>query len=113
MQVLELLQAERVKIKASQILRQINVKQHKGGWTDGQGAFCARGAIMHYFGWNGRMFRNGRMFSDDGKCDNFDHYIQKENELYPLQIRDDVVMLNDNLGMPFEDIADFLEEQGY
>ena|SRR5687767_2954600 len=106
MQILELLQAEQVKIKASQILRQINVKQHIGSWTDGHGGFCARGAIMHYFGWNGKIF------SDDGN-DNFNHYSQKESELYPYQIRDDVVMLNDIVGMPFEDIADFLEEQGY
>src|ERR1044071_6365809 len=41
-------------LKASEIIRQSKDPKCVGHFSDGNGAFCVQGTIMHYLGWDGK-----------------------------------------------------------
>jgi len=91
---------EQIQLKASQILRQTKVQQFRGHLYH-HGRYCAMGAILNHFGWDGKNFIMP-----------LDKYDTKFVELVPNQKdRNTIIMLNDT-GATFSDIADWLEERG-
>ena len=85
-------------LKASQILRMTDVVQCKNNYhVDGK--YCAMGAIMHYFGWNGY---NNQDYNATG--------FKKLN--ISAHVWGIIMSLNDSYGKSFSEIADWLEERG-
>jgi len=94
-----LVEPEVKQLKPSQILRTTTVGQTTKSYAR-DGKFCAMGAIMNYFGWDGTasyLFYNAVGFKSLGISDD---------------IWGKVVDLNDNCGKSFIEIADWLEERG-
>ena len=101
----EQLKEEMGPLKPSQILRMTKVPQYRGGFSDGRGSFCARGAVLNHFGWTG-----------DSNYDISGYW--KARDIEDGLIPDHSVLCkiahwNDHDNLTFEQIADKLEEMGY
>ncbi len=97
-------------IKASEIIRGFKFKQIREVFADGKGGYCVMGGLLKYFGAKDKDLVEGyggtpmeiieRVYSKIGnnRDSQFDNW-------------DDLVMMN-NTGSNWEQLADFLAQQG-
>ena len=86
----------------SQILRtyEKQFKQVRKRYTDGHNGRCAVGVIMSYYGWNGK---------DD--LDSAKIVLATLNELKNIGIEKNFLINLNDLGLTFDQIADYLDER--
>ena len=97
-------------MKASEILRITQKPQCTSYFCDGEGAYCAQGAIMNHFGWN----EDGDMFTT---CHGTSYWKKMMNLLNNDEtIRREIAVRNNGMfgcsRQTFSQIADWLESKG-